>query len=46
MKVYVVVEMLKGDVPRVVGVFRDENQAKKIAKACEGVGYVDKQILI
>ena len=46
MVVYVVVEMLKGNVPRVIGVFRDENQAKEIARNCDGVGYVDKQILI
>lgn len=46
MNVYVVIEMLKGDVPRVIGVFKDENQANEVAKGCKGVGYVDKQILI
>lgn len=46
MIVYVVVEMLKGDVPHVIGVFRDKKQAEEVAKNCAGVGYVDKHILI
>lgn len=46
MNVYVVIEMLKGNVPRVIGVFKDEKKAKEVAKSCDGVGYVDKQILI
>ena len=44
-EVYVVYELLYLNVPRIVGVFKDENLANEVAKGCEYVSYVGKYIL-
>ena len=44
-EIYVVYELLHLNVPRIIGVFKDENLAQEVAKDCEYVGYVNKQIL-
>lgn len=44
--VYVVYELLCLNVPRVVGVFKNEDLAKEVAQDCEYVGNVEKQDLI
>ena len=41
-EVYVVYELLYLNVPRVVGVFKDENLAKEVAQGCEYVGNIKK----
>ncbi len=41
-EVYVVYEILVCNVPRVVGVFKDENLAKYIAQDCEYKGKIKK----
>jgi len=41
-EVYVVYELLHLNVPRVVGVFKDENLAKEVAQGCEYVGNIKK----
>lgn len=44
-EVYVVYELLRFNVPNVVGVFKDENLAKDVAQDCQYVSYVEKYIL-
>ena len=44
-EVYVVYELLYLNVPRIVGVFKDENLAQEAAQGCEYVSYIDKYIL-
>lgn len=44
-EVYVVMELLMANVPRIVDVFKDENLAKEVAKGCTYDACVDKQIL-
>lgn len=44
-EVYVVYELLVCNVPRVVGVFKDENLAKGMAEGCEYPALVEKRIL-
>lgn len=43
-EVYVVYELLKLNVPKVLGVFDDENLAKEVAKDCEDVDNLKKII--
>ena len=45
-EVYVVYELLYLNVPRVIGVFKDENLAREVAKDCEYVSNVEKWALI
>ena len=44
-EIYIVYEFLVLNVPRIVGVFKDENLAREVAQGCEYVGYIEKQIL-
>ena len=41
-EVYVVYELLHLNVPRIVGVFKDENLAQEEAQGCEYVGNIKK----
>ena len=41
-EIYVVYELLVLNVPRIVGVFKDENLAKEVAQGCEYVGNIKK----
>lgn len=41
-EVYVVYELLHLNVPRIVGVFKDENLAQEVAQGCEYVGNIKK----
>ena len=42
MEVYIVYELLVCNVPRVIGVFKDENLAKEVAQSCEYVANIKK----
>ena len=41
-EVYIVYELLVCNVPRVIGVFKDENLAKEVAQSCEYVANIKK----
>ena len=45
-EVYVLYELLVLNVPRIIGVFKDENLAKEVAKDCEYESIVIKQNLV
>ena len=42
MEVYIVYELLVGNVPKVIGVFKDENLAKEVSQSCEYVANIKK----
>lgn len=44
-EVYVVYELLKINVPKIVGVFDDKNLAKEVAKNCETVVNIKKNYI-
>ena len=44
-EVYVVYELLYLNVPKIVGVFKDENLTQEVAQDCKYVSNVEKQVL-
>lgn len=40
MKVYVVIKLLKGNVPKVIGVYKNRDVAEEISNGLDGIGNV------